>query len=149
MAGSGLSVYTGLMASKFLIAMLALLALNAVAYGAFFVFSPEAGLGELAYDRPPATDHGAFFLVRLVGVGLLGAAGFALLAIRLVLRGEWAGPAVSLMLGATYLAVGACAVVSQLWVDAAIYGGFGVLVALLSAFAWRSISTGSAAGVGQ
>lgn len=119
--------------------VLGLLALNGLAYGAFYLFSPAAGLGEFGYDTTLEAEAGALHLVSLAGITLLGFAGFALLAIRYIARGVRAGLGVAHVLGGIYLGLGAYAVSAQLWVDALIYGGFGLLVTLLAAIGWQSM----------
>ncbi len=123
--------------SRALVAVLALLALNAFAYGAFYLLSPGEGVGEFGYDTSGPVEQGALHLVSMVGAGLLGFMGFALLAIALVLRGERSGLAVALVLGATYLGIGIFMALNQLWVDALIYGGFGAAVGLLAGILWK------------
>ena len=114
-----------------LVLVLGVLALNALAYGCWFIAAPREGLGEFGYPTAPVLS-GALYLVGLVGVAMLGAAAFALLAIFLLMRGRPGGLAVSLVLGASYLGVGLYALLNGMTVDALIYGGFGVLVTALS-----------------
>ncbi|NIP17879.1 MAG: hypothetical protein GWM87_06775 [Xanthomonadales bacterium] len=120
-----------------LIAVLALLALNAVAYGLFFVVSPADGLREFAVSGAVPVTPGTLHLVSLAGIGFLGFAGFAVLAAALLLQGKGNGAGVAAVLGATYLAIGLHAISIGLRVDALIYGGFGVLTCLFSALLWR------------
>ena len=129
--------------SKALIGILVLVALNALAYGTSFVISPEQGLGEFGYDTSGTIDDGAIFLVSLVGIGMLGFMGFAILAIVLLLKRNRNGLAVTLVLGGTYLAIGIYWFSNQVWMDAMIYGGFGALISLLSGLLWKSMAPGS------
>ncbi len=115
-----------------LVAVLALLALNALAYGAFYLADPAGGLREFGLDAAAGMGPGALHLVSMVGIGLLGFAGFAVLAIVRLLRGDRSGVGVALVLGAVYLALGGYFAFSRNAVDALIYGGFGVLVTVLA-----------------
>lgn len=112
-------------------AILSLLALNALAYGAWFITSPLQGLGEFGPAIAPAAA-GALYLVSLVGMAMLGAAAIAVLAIYLLVRGRAEGFWMAGVLGVAYLGTGILALHNQLMVDAAIYGSFGVLVTVLT-----------------
>ena len=110
-----------------LLAVLGLLVLNALAYGCWFIASPHEGFGEFGQSPEPA-GKAALYLVGLVGVVMLGAAAFALLAMYLLIRGRAGGLPVAVVLGICYLGVGLYALLNEMPVDALIYGGFGVLV---------------------
>lgn len=134
-----LSVYTAVgVLSKTLIVILVLLALNALAYGVFFVTFPAEGLREFGFDSSGGTDDGAIFLIGMVGIGFLGCMSFAILAIALIFKRNRSGLAVTLVLGTIYLAIGIYTIANQLWVDALIYGGFGSLISLLAGLVWKS-----------
>ena len=115
-----------------LLAVLSLLVLNALAYGCWFIVSPQEGFGEFG-RLPEQAGAGALYLVGLVGIAMLGAAAFALLAMYLLIRGRPGGLPVAVVLGACYLGIGLFALLNGMPVDAMIYGGFGLLVAALAA----------------
>jgi hypothetical protein len=110
-----------------LISILVLLAVNALAYGGFFFVSPADGLREFGYVQAGQAGEGAAVLVRILGVAMLGFAGFAVMAVFLLLRNSRSGLWVALILGVDYVFLGIAFAMHQIWTDALIYGGFGVL----------------------
>ena len=129
--------------SKILIAILILIALNALAYGVGFVTDPEAGLEEFGYDTSVTIDDAARILVGLVGIGLTGFAAFSVLAAWMVIRGNRAGLFVTIVLGGTYIPIGIYAIFKQLWFDGFFYGGVGIAITLLAGALWKSMAPAS------
>lgn len=118
-----------------LITALALLALNALSYGGYFVSAPWEARVEFGIQADAPVQAEALHLVRLAGVGLLSFFAFALLAIIRLARGKPGGLAITAVLAMTYLGIAAAAWIDGRDVDAAIYGGFGIVIAALAA--WR------------
>ena len=126
-----------------LIAVLLLIALNAVLYGSYFLADPKAGLGEFGYDTSGTIDDAAKILVGLAGIGFIGFAAFSILAAWMVIKGDRAGLSVTIVLGGTYLLIGTYAMFNQLRVDAYIYGGFGITITLLAGTLWKFMAPAS------
>ncbi len=68
--------------SKSLVAILILVAVNALAYRVPFLAAPEDGLEEFSYDTSGTIDDAAEILVSLVGIGLIGFTTFSVLVLQ-------------------------------------------------------------------
>jgi len=135
--------------SKILIAILILIAVNALAHGVPFLAAPETGSEEFSYDTSATIDDAARILVSLVGIGLIGFATFSVLLAWMIITDNRGGLSVTIVLGGTYLLISIYAIFNLPWVDAFIYGGFGTAITLLAAILWRSMAPASIPNLGQ
>ena len=90
---------------KILVAILILIAVNALAHRVPFLAAPETGSEEFGYDTSGTIEDAAGILVSLVGIGLIGFATFSVLAAWMIIKGNRGGLSVTIVLGGTYLLI--------------------------------------------
>ena len=126
--------------------VIAVLVLQALAYGLSFAIDPAVGVDAFGYEAPAVVDDLTVALVGMAGVGMIGTAALLVLSAILVWRVNPAGAYLAAIVGAVYLGLGRCSYRAEWWWDANFYGLAGTTLLVL-AVAVRWLQAGPAASV--